>query len=73
MNLIAVMLGRNVYAAALVVMKLEETCHLDRRISVWLWYDEDALCRVLATDQWIFRFGVKPYGPGEFAVIDPLT
>ena len=49
-----------------------ETRNLDRRASICLRYDENALCRILGADQWIFRPWVKPDGPGEFAVIGPL-
>ena len=49
-----------------------ETRNLDRRASICLRYDENALCWILGANQWIFRLWVKPDGPGEFAVIDPL-
>ena len=73
MNLMAVMLGRNTYAAALVVTKLERPVTSIGGASVRLRYDEDALRRVLGADQWILRLRVKPDGPGEFAVIGPLS
>ena len=50
-----------------------EACNLDRRASICLRYDENALCWILGANQWIFRLWVKPDGPGEFAVIDPLS
>ena len=49
-----------------------ETRNLDRRTSIFLRYDENALCRILGADQRVFRLRVKPDGPGELAVIHPL-
>ena len=69
----AVMLGRNRYAAALVVTKVERPVTVDRRAPICLRYHEDALRRVLSADQRIFRLRVKPDGPGKFAVVDPLS
>ena len=73
MNLMAVMLGRNTYAAALVVTKLERpvtsiggapfACGMTKMLSGW----------ILGANQWIYRLGVKPDGSGEFAVVDPLS
>ena len=54
MKLRAVMLGRNTYAAALVVTKLERPVTSIGGSPGCLWYDEDALRRVLGRDQWIF-------------------
>ena len=67
----AVMLGRNRYAAAFVVTKFDETGDLDRRTSVRLRYDEDALGRVLGAGEWVFRSWVEPDGSSEVAVVDP--
>ena len=71
MNLMAVMLGRNRYAAALVVTKLERPVTSIGGPPVCLRNDEDALRRVLGAGQRILRPRVEPDGPREFAVVDP--
>src|SRR5689334_19274343 len=50
-----------------------ETRNLDRRASICLWYDENALRWIQGANQRVFRLRVKPDGPGEFTVIDPLS
>ena len=72
MNLMAVMLGRNTYAAALVVTKLERP--VTRSAGPLCLRDhEDALRRVLGAGQRILRLGVEPDPPGELAVVDPTS
>ena len=59
MNLMAVTLGRNMYASGLGRDEARKPCHLDRRASVCLRYHEDAFCGVLGADQWIPRLWVE--------------
>ena len=73
MNLMAVMLGRNTYAAALVVTKVERPLTSIGGLAICLGDHENAFRGVLGANQRIFRLLVKPDGPGEFAVIDPTS
>ena len=73
MNLMAVMLGRNTYAAALVVTKLESPVTSIGGQPICLRYDEDALRWVLGAGQWILGPRVEPDGPCELGVVDPLS
>ena len=63
------MLGRNTYAAALVVMKPERLV-ISIVAPVRLRYCEK-LFWILGPDEWIFRLRVESDGAGELAVIDP--
>ena len=53
--------------------KARKARDLDRRRAARLRNHENAFRRVLRADDRIFRLGIQPDGPGEFAVIDPLA